>query len=437
MLIKRFSTLFRYHIVLGLALNFVPQLFIAHVYVFFLYYLSQLMTSFQNETRFKHLFLVGFLYFPLCEAVGRLHSLDPFIPWELGKYMAIFFVLILVFSGKMVWGLRSGLGVLLILTTLINGNTTWKLVFFNAIIAYCLMLMRDFFKSLVLNSNKLMLYIRYLVLPLIIFLFSSLSKLSEFKPETVQLNSRYILNEIPSNQIATYMGVGFFLFVIMYKFKIFLGVTDWQKLSLGAGLLIVGIISFSRGGILVGMAGVLFLYFSRYKEILKFRYLKQMILIIPILIVLVIYINKRTNGNLFLRYQGETKGTLVGTKQKNINTLTTERYSIMINDLITFKKNILLGVETGKSMNYRVNGEYQLSHVEFSRLLAEHGLVGLFVLIFWVIDLFTVQRGLLKALFLVGFLTTFHGATRTILPLIFMLISTVQISKGINTKVLK
>jgi hypothetical protein len=299
------------------------------------------------------------------------------------------------------------------------------------------MLMSDFFKSLVLNSQKLMIYLRYLVLPLITFLFSCLSKLSEFKPETVELDSRYILDEIPSNQIATYMGLGFFLMILFFKMKIYLGVSQWQKLLIGFGLLIVGVISFSRGGILVGILGVFLLYFSSLKQIFKVRFIKQLIFLLPILALIATYINDRTNGNLFLRYQGETKGTLVGSKEKNINTLTTERYGILVGDLITFKNNPILGVETGKSMNYRAESAGQLSHVEFSRLLAEHGFLGLLVTMLWFWDLFIVEKGLLKALFVLGFLTTFHGAIRTSAPLVFMLISTVKLSKSPNIKEIK
>jgi hypothetical protein len=430
--INKFSALFKYHIVLGLFLNFVPQLFIAHIYVFFLYYLSQLITTFQNEARFEHLFLVGFLYFPICEAVGRLHSLDPFIPWELGKYMTIFFVLILVFSGKMVWGFRSGLGVLLILTTLINGNTTWKLVFFNAVIAFGLMLMTDFFKSIKINSKKLTSYLRYLLLPLITFLFSSILKLGDFKPETIELGSNFILDEIPSNQIATYMGLGFFLIILFVKLKVNLGIKVWQELILGLGLFLVGVISFSRGGIIVGLVGVLFLYFSSLKEVLKFRFFKQYIIVVAILVVLAIYLNDRTNGNLFLRYRGETKGTLVGSKEKNINTLTTNRYNIMMGDIYTFSNNPILGVETGKSLEYRDDTQNQKTHLEFSRLMAEHGLIGLIVTLIWFGDLYRIKGGILKSLYVLGFLTTLHGATRTALPLVLMLISMVQTEKSIT-----
>jgi hypothetical protein len=344
--------------------------------------------------------------------------------------MAIFFLLILVFSGKMVWGLRSGLGVLLILTTLINGNTTWKLVFFNAVIAYGILLMTDFFKSIKINSKKTTIYLRYLFLPLITFLFSSIFKLGDFKPETIELGSNFILDEIPSNQIATYMGLGFFLIILFVKMKVNLGITVWQEIILGLGLFLVGVISFSRGGIIVGLIGMVFLYFSNLKEVLKFRFINQFIILGAILAVLTIYLNKRTNGNLFLRYQGETKGTLVGSKEKNINTLTTNRYNIMMGDIYTFVNNPLLGVETGRSLEYREDTQNQKTHVEFSRLLAEHGLIGLLVTFIWFGDLFKISGGLLKSLYVVGFLTTLHGATRTVLPLVLMLISMVKITES-------
>jgi hypothetical protein len=428
MKIPNFSTLLKYHILLGILLIFIPQLFIVHLYIFFGVYILLLFASLENFQKFKHYFLIGFLYFPLSEAVGRLHNLDPFVPWELGKYMAIFFLLMLIFSGKMVLGWRFALGILLILTTIINGNTTWKLIFFNGIGAYCIMLMGDFFRSIKLNSSKFLFYLRFALLPLLIFLFSSISQLQNFQAEEISLDSHSVLNGIPSNQVATFTGLGFFLLIVFYKWKLDLGIKSWQKFILAFGMLIIGIISFSRGGIVVGIIGVFLIYFSDLRDIIKFKYIKQMLFLIPILIGIAYFINNETNGNLFLRYQGETKGTLAGSKEKGINTLTTNRYIIMLGDLNTFENNMILGVETGRSLEYRKESEHQYSHVEFSRLLAEHGLIGLFVSIVWLIDLFRSKNALMRAIYVVGFLTTFHGATRTALPLVFMLISVIRTS---------
>ena len=431
MRIPKFSTLVKYHILLGILLIFIPTLFIVHLYVFFAVYIFLLFNSFRNSQNFIQYFLIGFLYFPLSEAVGRLHSLDPFVPWEFGKYMAIFFVAVLLFSNKIILGLRFALGTLLILTTFINGNTTWKLVFFNAIITLSIMLMGDFFDKIKLESTKFLLYLRFALLPLIVFLFSSLGKLQNFKAESLQLNSNFILDEIPSNQIATYMGLGFFLVLIFYKFKVEIGLKQWQKLILAFSALLVGIISFSRGGIVVGILGLVVIYFFKFKDLFTFRYAKQILIVISVFLVLAYYVNTKSNGNLILRYQGETEGTLIGGKENGLNNLTTNRFNIMTGDISTFSNNLIFGVSTGKSKEYRLDSVDQLSHVEFSRLLAENGIFGLLVCFFWVMDIFIIRRkfgGQLKlAIFLVGFATTFHGAMRTSVPLVFMLFSLISI----------
>jgi hypothetical protein len=427
MQIPKFPILLKYHILLGVLLNFIPQFFYLHIYVFFAIYCFLLITSFENFQKFKHHFLVGFLYFPITEAVGRLHSLDPFVPWELGKYMSIFFVFILLLSGRMVFGFRFALGVLLILITILNGDTTWKLIFFNGSVIYCIMLMGDFFKSLSMKTTQLLLYLRFASLPLIVFLLSSINKLKDLELENSDLDSQFILDNIPANQIATYTGFGFFLFIIFFKNKLFFGLNQWQKVLIAFGFLIVGIISFSRGGVVVGMIGVVILYFNNIRNLFQLKNIKQILILVPILFFTAIYINKISNGNLFLRYQGETEGTLAGSKEKGFNTLTTNRYNILLGDINTFANHLVTGVETGRSNEYRYESSRQFSHIEFSRLMAEYGIVGFFVSILLLFELFNKENALLRALYLVGLLTTMHAATRTALPLLLLLISHIKL----------
>lgn len=434
MKIPAYNTLIKYHIFLGIALNFIPQLYIFHHWVFFLSFLLILVQSINNKERFNFLFLAGFAYFPLLESLGRLHLLDPFVPWEWGKYYAIFSVILLLFTNKLVFDFPFFLGFLMIITTLIKGNTEWKLVFFNAIITMALLLMRGYFKKCNLTRAGFFLIIKYAFLVLIIFLLSSITKLQDFKTDELELDSKFVLDEIPSNQIATYMGLGFFMGIILFKERIKLFFNGYQTgVLFGFAMLIIGVISFSRGGIIVGIIGVVLLYFNRWKSFFQFKYIKQLIILIPIVIGFVAYLNSKTNGNLLLRYSGETNGTLAGSKEKGINTLTTNRYNIMIGDLVTFSQNPLFGVEVGRSREYRIESEKQYSHVEFSRLLAEHGIIGLGAIIVILEGLFRTRNGISNhvkfSLYLVAFLTTFHGATRTSLPLLMMLIPLVKIDK--------
>jgi len=103
-------------------------------------------------------------------------------------------------------------------------------------------------------------------------------------------------------------------------------------------------------------------------------------------------------------------------------------------------------VEIGESRLYRKDSEKQHSHVELSRVMAEHGILGLIGIIGLIrkqINRFRQSgrtlsnRFLMLAIWSVGFVTTFHGATRTIIPLIFMLIgSMVLIGEKKNNKVI-
>ena len=101
--------------------------------------------------------------------------------------------------------------------------------------------------------------------------------------------------------------------------------------------------------------------------------------LIPALLFILItawYANEVTDGKLLLRYQGETAGTLAGAKQKNFNTISSNRLSILEGDFGLFLDN-LFGVGAGASRYLRETSNGTISHVELGRLLSEHGVLGL------------------------------------------------------------
>ena len=58
-------------------------------------------------------------------------------------------------------------------------------------------------------------------------------------------------------------------------------------------------------------------------------------------------IQSLTQGNLGLRYIGETNSTIIGKKVKSINTMTTGRYGIFIEDIVLWDKYIIFGTGSG------------------------------------------------------------------------------------------
>jgi hypothetical protein len=130
-----------------------------------------------------------------------------------------------------------------------------------------------------------------------------------------------------------------------------------------------------------------------------------------------------------MRYQGETYGTLNGYKENDLNNITTGRLDIFLEDLKTFINYPVFGSGVSVSSQLRESHSGVAAHVELSRLLAEHGILGIivfFILIGNVIILFSERRkGLLILLILsiLGSYTTFHAATRTFLSPLLIAIS--------------
>ena len=100
------------------------------------------------------------------------------------------------------------------------------------------------------------------------------------------------------------------------------------------------------------------------------------------------------------------------------------------------------GVGASRYMRNKTNGF--LSHIEFSRLLSEHGLLGLLyniILLALVIKVYrtrnrTPYNGLFLAVFFIALFTTFHAAMRTyISPLLFGLsMLAFSVSEGAEDK---
>jgi hypothetical protein len=190
----------------------------------------------------------------------------------------------------------------------------------------------------------------------------------------------------------------------------------------------------------------LFFFVSRKK--IKKSYFKNFLLLIPLLFTLFYFTNKLTDNSLLPRFQGETNSTLSGRSEKSLNSISTGRFDIMINDLNIWNDNLFFGTGIGQSPKLRVNygEEFIISHLEFSRLLAENGIFGLFIiitLIIIIIRIINFRKNILNKSFAVfcftiSILTSFHASMRTsITPILFSFALMQIINERINTKIQK
>ena len=370
-----------------------------------------------------------FFYLMMFESVSRLLALDPLIPWELGKYLTILFFGYHIYKQKIRFGFLVVLAVLLILLMLIKG-VTWRGFFFNGTMFLGLLLTQESVKRIKYDKNEFLRLLQTLLLPLFVFLGASINQIQDFRNRQYDLGSNSILDGIPSNQVATYMGMAFFLSLVPFFFTRGYRRTLTSYIAPSA-FLFVGLLSFSRGGMITAVIGLVVIFTGSIISG-KLNYLSYLVFFLVFSVPIALFINEATGGNLFLRYQGETQGTLVGSKELNLDTYSTGRVSIFYGDWETFKDNWLFGVEIGESRHYRGETEHQHSHVELSRILSEHGFlgaIGFFGLVLNGLVRFVRRseskpfRYLMFAIWIVGLVTTFHGASRTIVPFVFMSIS--------------
>lgn len=147
--------------------------------------------------------------------------------------------------------------------------------------------------------------------------------------------------------------------------------TAW--IALASVLMGQAVLTFSRGGVLAAVFALIVLLIHLVSDPRRRRALLGITVVLAMVTMLwlVPKLNQFTSGTLADRYsQWEMSG----------------REEIMRGDLALFRENIWLGVGPGLSPQLREIRRGRPAHTEFTRLLAEHGLLGLLaaLIIVWI-----------------------------------------------------
>lgn len=222
------------------------------------------------------------------------------------------------------------------------------------------------------------------------------------------------------NQVATALGLGMFIFFSR------LILASNSKLLFFINFIIVlnityrGLVTFSRGGMITGFVMILFLVFftymnSKYKGKVKLNYL---LLFIGFTMTSIwVYTESQTGGLIGKRYANQD--ALGREKSSKF----TGREEIASGEIDIFLENPLWGIGVAKGTEYRAErtGEITASHNEITRLLAEHGAVGILILLILIVTpiilyLDNKQNIFLFCFLLFWLLTINHAAMRTASP---------------------
>lgn len=426
-----------FHIILGIISTFTPYFFIGWMYLI-------LGTSFlglllnQNKDGIMTYTLSYLLGTEVFSRMAR-SPLTGLYPDEVGKYFPLY-VLIAAFlvegkirNNKIGWAI-----ILLTLPSLVLTDPEYRHYgfVFNYLGIFNLALMVLYFSPKTISLKFLNENFRLIVLPLISILAFITIKTPDLDDVEFELSALHDTSGgYGSNQVSTMLGLGIMILGYFYltKQKLF-SIRYLDEILL---LLFVfrGLLTFSRGGMLTPAVGLLLFYFilSRFKNFeLAGRLMKRLNFntVFPAfagVIILVLITNTITGGALFLRYKGETVGTQKGVKEIDLNHWTSNRVDIALMDLALWAEYPLFGVGPGMS-KFTEGGHLGFgSHVEFSRLPAEHGIGGAIVVVLLLVYPYNhykkLKNPLHKALFVLfiwmAIMTSFHAAMRTMLTPFF------------------
>ena len=444
---------FLFHITLGILTTISSIFIICWFYLVFI--LGVISFSNNNNIDIKIQFFLRYLFYLIpFELISRMSNSSPIIPFEIGKYLTFFYMI----YGISLIKINNKIGyflIFLILPGIFIGSSNiidYKPIVTNVLGLINLGLGLVFFGNLKLPNNVLSVdnCLKLLIYPILIALVFAIIKTPDYDDLKFDLAAKFDTSGgFGSNQVSTAFGLGMFLvFYFWLKGVNFSGFSIILDLLISILFLFQGLLTFSRGGIIVGIFCILLFIFSSLISKTKQKLIKTQVIILrlmlfglPLIIFTLFFVNSFTGGKILLRYQGETTSTINGKNDKTINSITTGRYDIFMEDIDLFLDNPLLGVGLNQSKLLRKESYNVNNHTELSRLLSEHGIFGgmfFLILIYFAFSrMFYLRnnRAIILILFVMGLFTTFHSATRTFIsPLLMSLILLPNIKQKLKSK---
>jgi len=227
------------------------------------------------------------------------------------------------------------------------------------------------------------------------------------------------------NQVSTIFGLGILIIAIAYFLNIRLFRLNYLNIILLLGFLIRGLATFSRGGMLAPIVAIIVclivmtLTDARFQSRIN-RVVYAFLAIFVIGFLGFNYVNDVSGGLLERRFKGESM------YNQEKNNLFSGREELFEEDLEIFRGNVLTGVGPGMASEQRaaISGVAAAAHIEYSRLMAEHGLFGIvaiFIIVLFPLKTFfklksTDDKILLILCVTFVLITLGHAAMRTATP---------------------
>lgn len=234
------------------------------------------------------------------------------------------------------------------------------------------------------------------------------------------------------NQVSTILGLGVFILVVHLFFKKRFLLLFGLDVVLIMYLLFRGLITLSRGGMVTAFIAITF--FGLFYILSKKNRIKSLVkyagLVVLFLFITWVYTADVTGGMLTNRYANKN---VAGVQKEDFST---GRIDLFESELEAFFEHPFFGIGVGGSKYKRLDESdlVAASHNEISRLLGEHGMIGLIILfLLFLIPVMHIlkqpflSRAFLSAFLIFWFLTINHSAMRVAFPAFIYGLSLVNI----------
>jgi hypothetical protein len=423
MLEKKYFYSLLLHVIIGVLLFYIP--FLSKLYglstiLFGLLYIVKNQNK-NNEVLQVAAYIVG------SEALLRMTGGT--ISYEFSKYGVTFFSLIgMYFSGFSKNALPYWIFLILLIpgiviaTAVLNFDTEIrKTIAFNISGPVCLSLASIYCYQRVISFNQINKILLFCGLPIVSMVVYLILYTPDLKDVLINTGSNYQTSGgFGPNQVATILGLGMFIFFSRFllesktKFLFALNVIVFIFIAYR------GLITFSRGGVLTGFIMIVILIFFLYNNSKNSGKGKISFLIIfSILLTLATwsYTSSTTGGLIDKRYANQDA------KGREKESALTGREGIIENEINNFIENPIFGIGVAKGYELRKiqSGFVSVSHNEITRMLAEHGslgVMGLLILFFTPMILYLDNKQNVYIFCFLAFwlLTINHAAMRLAAP---------------------
>ena len=351
LLLLRYSTLATFHALLVLAIG--------------LWFLKH------DQTPTRLVYVAG--YIASSEVLWRAAGANVF--WEFGKYA----IVLLLGLAILKWRFRLHILPVFYFATLVpaiflilDTPGARGAISFNLSGHLLIAVASLFFLSVQINRQHIKNLILVMLMPISSIAVRSLYTTTTATQVVFDLTSNFVTSGgFGPNQVSAILGLGTLLcWVYLLLTTNETGKIRWLIFALGIGFLVQGILTFSRGGVFnILIAAPIATFYLMSKQ----QRARQTAIVALILLGLAAYF-------ILPRLVAFTGGAV---EQRFTNLNTTGRFELFQADLEIWKTNWLWGVGPGQADEERAlfYGRSVAAHTEYSRLLSEHGLLGIFAML--------------------------------------------------------